>query len=435
MTRMAGIKSAIRKAGGLNSLNLKKSHLLVLLALADYENDDTGECFPCSETIGLENDQDESRVRTYWGQLRKMGYLIELYRLPSPRGVGKIIYWAFNEQIFPKVCIANRNIEGEINCKSQHDPSLKENEMKKRKISKVNNSNSNSGSRISWREEEEGSREEDGQSPPMYEVGGGEEDGDSLGQEEEDEVVSKAKVEPTLPVMLSLLSSLTELGITHPRKKKSWRIYESSLVKRYSSAELMEMPEILTWAFTRDFWRKALADPRKGDLIGFFVDNAGRMREDFQINRAKAMVDQGLGQGESISPPEKFERPQPPENRLPTRPLGRLFLSLLVELGILYQDTSTWDVIEEKMQAEYSAAVLQEVPGAMKLLLTPNVKPNFWTTAMLDGKKPNLFGFFARNLRKILNDTQVSNARVLLNRASHLEEIKNGTRKTVNRWA
>jgi hypothetical protein len=515
--RWLGIQRAIEKAGSLTALGLTQTQYLVLECLADHENDGNGECDPSSETVALKRGLHQDTVRKSWRKLKAGGHIYtkskRMVSYTKPNGQkadGWVNNWGFDETRYSKVMATwAENASGTHkvnpeNAPGTHKPSLNQREVKevikaidsplpfsqeelgkaggeveqfqkgKGRVMAKGKGKQNGkgkgepvGSAVASAPACQGAVEEGTGEPMGTEVASAPPEPEALTCEEEGAVVHrKDEKGPTLPVMLRFLHHLQELGIAHPRRKKSWHVYESRLKKRYSDEEQEEFMGVLDWAFTREFWLKVFIDPRKEDLIKCFVDNTGGMWEDFDANWANAKREQELPcrteasqqpgpqsskragdhQGASSlggasnlaaasSLPAGFEDRRPMENYEPTLPLGKLFQDLLADLGIMSQDTSSWDDIESWMSRNYTPAQLQEAPGAMKLILTPGGKENFWTKAMLNGTKANLFAFFARNFLKILNDTQLSKARTLLNRATNLEEIKSGTRKTFNKYA
>jgi hypothetical protein len=138
--RMAGIMNAIRKAGGLKALKMEKRHFGVLMVMAYFEDDVTGDCWPSCKTIGLFADQDRDRVATNRTELEKKGYIIEDQPRRRYQGNAPIKYWLWNEDVFPKVRIAicntllttrvaNGEMQHELHCTALH--------KKEERISKV----------------------------------------------------------------------------------------------------------------------------------------------------------------------------------------------------------------------------------------------------------------------------------------------------------
>jgi hypothetical protein len=101
--RMAGVMHAIRLAGGLKGLGLEKAHFGVLMVMAFFEDDETGDCWPSCRTIGAWSGQNKSRTSTRRTELETMGYIIEDRPKRVERGTAFRKYWKFNEEIFPKV--------------------------------------------------------------------------------------------------------------------------------------------------------------------------------------------------------------------------------------------------------------------------------------------------------------------------------------------
>jgi hypothetical protein len=410
--RMAGIVHAIRQAGGLAGLGLAKRHFGVLIVMAFFESDLTGDCWPSCRIIGVLAGQHKSRVATNRTQLERMGYIIEDRPRRVEKGTAVRKYWLWNEEVFPKVPTTkcntsevgeNQKLQHEGRGQLQHEGSQKlQHEINRTEVNEREISNAIN----------------DFPSSSLLEQAG-----------EEDEVEQlKVKDLPKLPVMVHLLDLLKRvLKITHPRRKKAWRSYESKLRKLHSPPDLLDLIEAMDWMFTHKFWFDAFKDPRKEDLIEFFVNNTVRILQDFQMNRAMGMEvvsqhpdhsqqslveveDAGsLEQKEKNQLPAGFEESPAVQVQPPTGPLGKEFLTLLEEQGITFQDTGSWDALEAWMGRTYTPTQLQEAPRAMKLVLTGEEK--YWHGLMFDGKKPNLFAFFAKNLPKILRSIQVGKAR------------------------
>jgi hypothetical protein len=218
-------------------------------------------------------------------------------------------------------------------------------------------------------------------------------------------------------VMLRLLDHLKKLGIYHPRKIEPWPNLEADFTKQYSQEEQEKFLAILDWAFTRHHFRKAFADPKKKDVIRFFVNNSDDMRADFEVNRAREKLIQSSLAARSEPRDDKFEEkvPQaepktpPVENREPTRPLGGLFFQGLNDIGVTVHDTSSWDAIEEALPTKCNAAQIEAAPEAIKLVLSG--EEDYWYKLMFNGTKANRFAFFCNNLPKILRSIQDSKAR------------------------
>jgi hypothetical protein len=436
-TRMAGIMDAIRKAGGLAGLGLRTSHFGVLIVMADYENEVTGDCWPSCKTIAKESGQNKSWAATLRAEIERKGYIIEIRERRVEKGTMVRKYWRWNEQVFPKVRISQTNTRVQPD---QHDRQPDQHELHCTAL----------------QEEEEGSKaidsltcppsagrvggdEEESQEAPAYEpVGTAVANAPSVpeARSRQEGAVASPKQDrggPTIPVMLHLLDLLeSQLGISHPRTgKEPWPTLETDFQEQFSAEEQKGFLPILDWALTDSpHFRKTFADPLKKDLIRFFVNNAKDMREDFEANRAKAMVSQSPasvegGAVEEILPAED-EIPAPVENVEPTLPLGQLFLQCLEEKGLTFHDTSTWDGIEKSLPGKYPAALLLEAPNAIRLVLAG--EDAYWYGLMFDGKKENQFRFFMNNLPKIVKSLQANRARAQL--TPKAKEPSNGSKKS-----
>jgi hypothetical protein len=303
MSRMAGIKDGVRRRGGLRAMGLKAQHLLVLIALADYEDDATGQCNPCSKTIGIENDQHHQRVRVLWGQLRRWGFIRELKRVQVAT-VGDSIYWAFNEEVFPKTIAHGYTLNQEppttitqgYTLKSPNHPPLQE----PLKQSEMNQSLSLP-------------------SLPVQDDLVGGEDGIRAEKGKVALDVNGSQIPegegPKLPVILCLRQHLNGLKVTRPRRTESWSTLESRLQRKLNPAELLELEDALSWIFdpassgywsrSAKHWREALTDPNKADQLGFFVEWAWKILEDFQANRAHDQVNQQPDRSQQPAPKGK----------------------------------------------------------------------------------------------------------------------------------
>jgi hypothetical protein len=155
-----GILHAIRTAGGLKGLGLEKAHLGVLVVMAFFEDDETGDCWPSCRTIGAWSGQNKCRVATRRTELERMGYITEIRGKRVETGTAVRKYWAFNNEIFPKVEMQQALA---TKCKMQHD--LHYIELKREEeLSKVMGLVTDSP--FPGVEEEDG--EEEGQLPPSY---------------------------------------------------------------------------------------------------------------------------------------------------------------------------------------------------------------------------------------------------------------------------
>jgi hypothetical protein len=287
---MAAVKDAVRRRGGLRAMGLRAQHLLVLLALADHENDKTGDCNPSSQTIGLENDQHHQRVRVLWGQLRQRGFIIELKRVQVAT-VGESIYWGFNEEVFRKT-----NTQGYTQISGV-------NEGSRETITHGYTQNQEPPETITQGYTQKGENH-----PPLHKPLKQSEMNQSLvlpsSPVQDDLAVGEGGIQaeegPKLPVTLCLLGHLNRLKVTRPRRKQSWPKLEGRLQGELNPDELVEVEGALSWIFDPAFpgywshsakhWRDAITDPLKQDQLGFFVKWAWKILEDFQVNRAADLV-------------------------------------------------------------------------------------------------------------------------------------------------
>jgi Helix-turn-helix domain len=435
---MAGVMDAIRKAGGLKPLRLEKRHLGVLMVLAYFEDDVTGDCWPCCKTIGQLAGQDHSRVATNRTELERLGYIVEDRERRKDNGKNRK-YWLFNEQVFPKVGVANCKMQqvGVANCKMQQELHCTTLHNKEERISKA----MDAPFPLVDQDEEEESQEAPAYEPVGTTVAIAPEVPEASSREEEKPFLPEEEKGPTLPVMLHLLDLFKRvLKIPHPRRKEPWPTLEADFEKRYSVEEQTEFLEILDWAFIhapRDHFRKIFADPNKRDLIRFFINRADDMREDFEANRAKKIASQPLlvnqveaANSEVVETILPVVVENPPVDIEPTLPLGRLFLQCLQEKGLMFHDTSTWDTIERSLPGKYSAALLLEAPGAIRLVL--DGEDAYWYRIMFDGRKANQFAFFMNKLPQIVKSLQASKARGQLTMKT--KEPSHGPKKP-NKWA
>jgi hypothetical protein len=90
-----------------------------------------------------------------------------------------------------------------------------------------------------------------------------------------DEILHVEEEGPTLPCLISFLAHLAELGIRYPSRKESWPVYESTLRKKHSEAQLKDVKEATTWCFIHedDMWVGYFLQSNKRDLVKFYVDH------------------------------------------------------------------------------------------------------------------------------------------------------------------
>jgi hypothetical protein len=334
-TRQAGIWEAIRKAGGLKAMGLRTPHLVVLLCMADHENEATGKLNVGSQTVAEETDQDASRVRKLRSQLRKMGYIKENSRVKVK--VGYNIYWGWDEERLPRASgnlsyVAQGNDDPSHRAPQAQEPSLKK--------SKINRKDSASDS--SDEEELTGEvkvtplqqrypdgPEEQWEKPtnePPGVVSGSVAPVEILGEapivlispvttvrnkaptnSDRDPPATAPEPGPTLPCLLLGLDLLrTRLKNNRPTRKETWQAIEARLKDSFTEQDLDEFGDALRWSFTRRFWvEDVFQDPRKQDLIGvmFSPKTVKKMMEDRAANH---MVH--LNTEDSVAP--KRKKPQ-----------------------------------------------------------------------------------------------------------------------------
>jgi hypothetical protein len=449
---MAGIMDAIRKAGSLKGLGLEKRHFGVLMVLAFFEDDVTGDCWPSCKTIGLWAGQDGHRVSTNRTQLESLGYIME--DVPRRKDDGKNRkYWLFNEHVFPRMRVANCEMppgEDVADCNAHSGEDVAFCKLQEGYVANGKMQQDIHCTALHKKEERSkaidyfacppsagqvGDEEESQEAPAYVPVGTTVANAPSVPeapprQEGELPLPKQDRGVPTLPVMLHLVALLEkELGLGHPRTgEEPWPTLEADFEKRFSVKEQEDFLPILDWALSKSpHFRKAFADPKKKDLIRFFANNAEDMREDFESHRAKAMVvSQSPASVEGGAVEDIQLGAAPVENREPTLPLGRLFLQCLEEKGLTFHDTSTWDGIEKSLPKKYPAALLLEAPNAIRRVLAG--EDAYWYGLMFDGTKQNQFRFFMNNLPKIVKSLQANRARAQL--TPKAKEPSNGSKKS-----
>jgi hypothetical protein len=256
---MAGVMHGIRLAGGLEGLGLAKRHLGVLMVMAYFEDEVTGDCGPSAKMIGQLAGQNKSRVATNRTELEKMGLIIEIRdrRIQVAMKIRK--FWRWNEQVFPKMKITNCN-RAVANGEMQHLLHCTTLQEEEERISKVIDFPF-----LSQVLEEE---EEEGQAPPEYvpvstELAIARPVPGASSRQAEHLVLVEEEVGPKHPVMVCLVVCLKALGIEYPRKIEPWPTYETMIQQLHTPEELNDFPKILEWAFTRAHFRKAFSDPKK----------------------------------------------------------------------------------------------------------------------------------------------------------------------------
>lgn len=444
-SRTAGILDGIRRAGGLEAMGLKRGHLGVLIGLAYFENDLTGDCWPSCKRIALLTGYCRGRVSTLRTELERMGYIIEDLDRRQEIYWHERKYWKFNEEVFPRVmqdpkCYTkqvdeNTDQDGEMlhEARPGKFEMLHESELNETKGEETN------GSEFLHSVPVQQDEDEPGQDDPVYVPVDPAGDGSLTLRHTLEKPPAADHDQPRHPVMLHLLAVLGKvLEIRHPRKAKPWRDYESELVTRLRPDDLKELIPAMDWMLTNHHWFKAFKDPRKKDLVGFFLNNSKRILSDFEVNRAAAMnpPEPSPVELEGSRPPaiRRPPRPAPVPIRIlpPTRPLAVKFDALLKERGITFEDTSDWDEVETWMEETYTADQLMAAPAAIEIVL--GGEEEYWSPKMFDGRKDNLFWFFANNLARILKSSQVARARAQLKKPAQ-KEAKDGNEDKPSQWA